>query len=129
MEQNKSKHIHKFKRVHYKKTGNSVFFCTLPDCHFKIGTEFSLGKRNLCNRCGEPSLIDEYSIRLAKPICVNCRGSKTKKEKKNDNNIGVTNSATNIAKSIAHNTAEELKQQLNNVLVKPYLETDDADEL
>ena len=69
------KHIHKLKRHSYK-TGNAVYFCSLPDCNFKIGTALSFGKRVICWRCGEPFLMNEYSIRLAKPHCEKCHKPK-----------------------------------------------------
>ena len=70
-----SQHIHKLKRVKYK-SGNSVFFCALPDCNFKINPSLALGKRSLCWRCGEPFIMNEYSLRLAKPHCENCHKPK-----------------------------------------------------
>lgn len=71
------KHIHKFKRLKYK-SGNQIFFCTLPDCNVKINSALALGKRSLCWRCGESFIMNEYSLRLAKPHCENCH--KPKKE-------------------------------------------------
>ena len=70
------KHVHKYKRLTYK-TGSSIFFCTLPDCTNKIKTPLALGKSSLCWRCGEVFIINEYSIRLAKPHCENCHKSKS----------------------------------------------------
>lgn len=78
----KEKHIHKLRRHKYK-TGAYIFFCTLPDCHFKVANSLALGKRSLCWRCGEQFVLNEYSIRLAKPHCENCH--KTKKELHIDN--------------------------------------------
>ena len=74
----KSSHIHKLKRVKYK-SGNSVFFCALPDCNFKINPSLALGKRCICWRCGEPFIMSEYSLRLAKPHCEGCHKSKNDK--------------------------------------------------
>jgi len=73
----KTTHIHKLKRLKYK-SGNTVFFCALPDCNFKTNISLVLGKRSLCWRCGEPFIMNEYSLRLSKPHCDNCH--KTKKE-------------------------------------------------
>ena len=75
----KSQHIHKFKRLRYK-SGNEIFFCTLPDCSQKINPALALGKRSLCWRCGEPFIMNEYSLRLAKPHCENCHKPKEVKE-------------------------------------------------
>lgn len=69
------KHTHKLKRLKYK-SGNTIFFCTLPDCTFKINQALALGKRSLCWRCGEPFIMTEYSLRLVKPHCENCHKSK-----------------------------------------------------
>lgn len=67
----KTSHICKLKRLKYK-SGNTVFFCTLPDCNKKFNIALTLGKRSLCWRCGEPFVMSEYSLRLAKPHCENC---------------------------------------------------------
>lgn len=72
----KVSHIHKLKRHTYK-SGNQVYFCTLPDCNFKLGVEFALGKVSICWRCEEPFRMNEYSIRLAKPHCEKCHGTKS----------------------------------------------------
>jgi hypothetical protein len=69
------KHIHKLKKINYK-SGNKVFFCTLPDCNFKISVPLSLGKRSLCWRCGIDFIMNEYSLRLAKPHCDSCHRPK-----------------------------------------------------
>lgn len=69
------KHTHKLRRHTYKATGNSVFFCTLTDCSYKIETQFSLGKETLCNRCGQPFIMTNYAVRLAKPHCMSCHRS------------------------------------------------------
>ena len=74
----KTEHIHKFKRLIYK-SGNSIFFCATPDCKQKISIPLALGKRSICWRCGEPFVMNEYSLRLAKPHCGACH-----KAKKND---------------------------------------------
>ena len=71
----KSSHIHKLKRLRYK-SGNEVFFCFLPDCSFKSNIALSLGKRSICWRCGNAFIMDEYSLRLAKPHCPQCHKPK-----------------------------------------------------
>jgi ribosomal protein S27AE len=68
-------HIHKVRRKVYG-SGNKVYFCTLPDCYFKIDTGLALGKKFLCNRCGEPFVMNQYSLRLAKPHCEKCHKTK-----------------------------------------------------
>jgi hypothetical protein len=68
-------HVHKLKRHTYK-TGAKTYFCVLPDCSYKTSVEFSLGKRTLCWRCGEEFIINEYTMRLAKPHCNKCHKRK-----------------------------------------------------
>lgn len=67
----KKKHIHLVKRHKYK-NGESIYFCTLDDCSFKINVELSLGKRFICNRCYEPFIMTTISKRMSKPHCANC---------------------------------------------------------
>jgi len=71
----KPKHVHKLKRLKYK-SGNTIYFCALPDCNYKIAIPLALGKRCICWRCGNEFLINEYSLRLAKPHCDNCHNPK-----------------------------------------------------
>ncbi len=74
----KPKHIHKLKRHTYS-TGTTTFYCTDDECTFKVSTEFSLGKMNICWGCNNPFKMDSYAIRAAKPKCTACRGSLGKK--------------------------------------------------
>jgi hypothetical protein len=74
------KHIHKFKRLTYK-SGNTVFFCVDADCNKKLNTSLALGKRSICWRCGEPFILTEYSLRLAKPHCDSCHKPKNDSRK------------------------------------------------
>lgn len=71
------KHTCKFKLIKYK-SGNRLFFCTLPDCNKKINPALALGKRCICWRCGNEFFLSEYSLRLVKPHCENCHKSKGK---------------------------------------------------
>ena len=71
----KSLHTHKLKRIRYK-SGNTIFFCVLPDCSYKANIALSLGKRSICWRCNSPFILSEYSLRLAKPHCENCHQPK-----------------------------------------------------
>lgn len=75
------KHTHKLKKVIYK-SGNSSFFCVLPDCTFKINPVLALGKKTICWRCEKEFQLDEYKLRLVKPHCESChRPKKVKGEK------------------------------------------------
>lgn len=63
-------HIHKLRRHTYT-NGTKVYFCTL-DCSFKVEAPFALGKKTICNICGDTFLMNEYSVKLAKPHCNSC---------------------------------------------------------
>ncbi len=76
------KHVHKLKKVKYK-SGNATFFCTLPDCTYKINPALALGKRAICWRCDQEFLLNEYSLRLTRPHCSACHKLKGKKEERN----------------------------------------------
>lgn len=67
-----SKHIHKLKKHTYSKSGISIFFCTLPDCHFKVESPLALGKESICNICSNPFIMNERAIKLSRPHCNNC---------------------------------------------------------
>lgn len=68
-------HCHKLKRYTYPSTGSKVFFCVL-DCGFKVDQGLALGKKTICWRCGKETVMNEYSIRLARPTCPDCKKSK-----------------------------------------------------
>lgn len=70
-----SKHVCKFKKIRYK-SGNEVFFCTLPDCNKKMNPKLALGKKCLCWRCEQEFILNEYSLRLVKPHCERCHRAK-----------------------------------------------------
>lgn len=77
MPKRQASHIHKLRKHKYP-TGNAVFFCTLPDCHYKIEVPLALGKRSLCNICGDEFIMNEYTLKLVKPHCPNCGKVKVK---------------------------------------------------
>src|SRR5882762_4608159 len=101
------KHIHKLKR-HTHKSGTSVYFCTLPDCSYKVNPALALGKRSICWRCGESFILAEYSLRLAKPHCENCH--KPKKEKDDIMPDKLPGEITDRPMSIPLNLQDRLKQ-------------------
>ena len=88
----KLEHIHRFKRVKFK-TGSAIFFCVQPDCNKRINPVLTLGKKSLCWRCNQPFILDEYSIRLAKPHCNDCHKPREKENAKPEL-IGVTETLT-----------------------------------
>lgn len=102
-------HIHKLRRRSYK-TGSSVFFCTGDDCTFKIGVEFSLGKKCLCWRCGNEMSLTPYSMRLAKPHCESCHKYKNPLPSRQDLLAEVNDKETD--------PLEDLRHQIDNLLNK-----------
>lgn len=69
-----TKHVCKFLR-HRFKSGNITYFCA-NGCNKKIAPALSLGKPCICWRCGNVFIMNEYSIRLAKPHCDACHKPK-----------------------------------------------------
>lgn len=122
-----SKHVHKFRRHAYK-TGNKVFFCTLPDCNFKIEVPLSFGKSCICNRCGNAFQINEYSIRMANPHCNDCI---VRKGSSRANSMAGKESN----KAIATSAVESLRERLSSAssptsiaaAVEEYPEVEDED--
>jgi ssDNA-binding Zn-finger/Zn-ribbon topoisomerase 1 len=106
------KHVHKLKRHRYEKTGNSVYFCTLPDCHFKIDVALALGKRAVCNLCGSEFIMNEYTIKLAIPHCDSC--SKRKVTGIDGKKHYVRPNTLPIISSIAEENTEDLRSRLNS---------------
>lgn len=104
----KAKHVHKFRRHKYK-TGNIIFFCAEPDCNFKLAPALAIGKRSICWRCGEPFIMNEYSIRLAKPHCDACH-----QPKKSDLAIEptVAHEKSTLSVNIPVDPAESLTERL-----------------
>lgn len=71
------KHIHKLHR-HEHTNGEKIYFCVL-DCDYKIKVALALGKTTICNKCGKSFALNPYALRLAKPICLNCKVTKNPK--------------------------------------------------
>lgn len=106
------KHIHRLKKHVYKKSGIAFFFCTL-DCTFKIEAPFALGKETLCNICGEPFIMNEYTLKLVKPHCMNCGKVEVKDgegKKRYIRKVKNTTILSSIAASSTMSLADRLKQ-------------------
>lgn len=118
----KSNHVCKFKRLRYK-SGNEVFFCTMPDCQKKMNPALCLGKRSICWRCGEEFILNEYSLRLAKPHCENCHKPKNQKNEIEET-IPWVHEPTEIEKEAVKelignlSLAEKLTQTINAAKLK-----------
>lgn len=101
-------HAHKLKRHRYKSTGHTVFFCTLPDCNYKLDAELTLGKKIECWRCGKEFRQNEYSIRLAKPHCNACTKPKEVR--------GKIPEVSDMTNAIAAETTDNLKDRLSRTV-------------
>ena len=108
----KQAHTHRLKKHKYQ-TGNSVYFCTLPDCHYKIEVALALGKRTICNLCGEEFIMTEYTLRLAKPHCDQC--GKVKIRDASGNNRYVKKVANRVLTGIAEKDINDLRSRLDSV--------------
>jgi hypothetical protein len=108
----KQTHTHKLRRHKYP-SGNSVFFCTLPDCHYKIDVPLALGKRSICNICGEEFIINEYTIKLAKPHCLDC--GKVKVKGSDGKNRYVKKVTNKVLAGVATDSLQDLRSRLDNI--------------
>jgi len=108
------KHTHKLRRHTYKKTGNSVFFCTLPDCHFKIDAALALGKKSLCNLCDNEFIMNEYQVKLVKPHCCDC--GKIKVMGDDGKSRYVRKDSLPVMAALANETTTDLRNRLDGAL-------------
>lgn len=109
----KLEHIHKLRRHKYP-NGTKVYFCTL-DCNYKIEAALALGKRVLCNICGDEFIMNEYSIKLAKPHCTQC--GKMKIQDAEGKNRFVSKGRPQAALAdLASNSVQSLKERLGRVV-------------
>lgn len=109
----KPTHTHKLRRHKYP-SGNAVFFCTLPDCHYKIDAQLVIGKRALCNICGDEFIMNEYTIKLKSPHCDGCGKVKVKGS---DGKSRFVRKVTNKALiGMAENSNESLRSRLDSVI-------------
>ena len=113
-------HIHRLKRHKYP-SGNAIFFCTLPDCHFKIDVPLALGKRTLCNICGVEFIMNEYTIKLTKPHCPDC--GKVKIKDVDGKSRYIKKVDNRILSAVANETSQDLRSRLDNI-ISPVLEDD-----
>lgn len=112
---NQTKHVHRLKKHKYVKTGNVIFFCTLPDCHFKIEAALSLGKRALCNICGEEFIMNEYTVKLTTPHCSNCGKIKIRDAEGKNRYIRKHQIAGALAE-VADNSISDLRSRLEDAV-------------
>lgn len=110
----KQDHTHTFRRHTFPSTGNKVFFCTDDKCSYKIDVSLSLGKLNICNRCGNPFKMDHVSIRQAKPHCRECDRRRVKDE---DGATRYVNPET-VVKEIAADRVSSLADRMKAITSK-----------
>jgi|SRR5215471_969604 len=108
----KESHTHKLKKHKYP-SGNTVFFCTLPDCHYKLDSALSVGKKSLCNICGDEFIMTEYTIKLTRPHCEKCGRVKVKDA--NGTTRYVKKAANKILSNVAVDSSNDLRNRLSNV--------------
>lgn len=65
-------HFHKYKRTKLGEKGFIVYRCMVPGCSHYKRKELMAGQLAQCWRCGEPFVITDYKLRLAKPHCDAC---------------------------------------------------------
>lgn len=112
----KEKHIHKLKKHKYAKTNTSIFFCTLPSCHYKVEVPLALGKEAICNICDEVFIMNEYTLKLVRPHCSNCgrKEVKTSDGKK----MYVNKRSSAVLQEVAANDVNNLRNRLDSLMTK-----------
>lgn len=109
-----AKHTHKLKRHVYPKTKTAVYFCTLPDCHFKIECAMALGKKAICNLCGDEFIMTEYDCKLLRPHCLKC--GKIKVASSDGKNRYVRRGSMPVMAALAEDTTADLRSRLSNAI-------------
>lgn len=107
------KHNHRLKKHKYK-TGAEIFFCTLPDCHFKIEAALALGKVCVCNLCGEDFIMTERDTKRVRPHCPKC--SKVKVRGSDGKNHFIRKISIPILDEVAEGTVNDLRSRLNSAV-------------
>ena len=114
------KHVHRLKRHTYK-SGNSIYFCTLSDCLFKVDVALAFGKTALCNLCNKEFTMNEYQCKLNRPHCDGC--SKKKIKGADGKNHFVRPTTLPVLSTVANENNEDLRSRLNSV-VSPTVDED-----
>jgi hypothetical protein len=74
-------HIHELQRT-INKRGDKIWRCGHPDCFFKAGQAFVLGKRSICCKCHtNVFILDGERIRRKRPVCDECSWGPKAKER------------------------------------------------
>lgn len=107
-------HKHRLKKHKYP-NGTAIYFCTL-DCNFKVEAALALGKEVLCNICNEPFIMNEASLKLAKPHCINCGKIGVKDADGKTRYVNKRKADTKILQTVAADTTNELKERLQGTI-------------
>ena len=82
-------HVHKYRRVDIgRDLPYWVMQCSEAGCTYYIAMKTKktaphlVGKIAICNKCGDRFILDRRSLKLAKPICINCVQSPREEELK-----------------------------------------------
>ncbi len=81
-----STHIgpHKYVRIKIGKNKRVVFKCSILGCVHTCRDELIIGRKSICNSCGNEMFMTKLNTKLAKPHCDDC----TKHKNKNVDIIG-----------------------------------------
>lgn len=120
------KHIHKLKKHKYAKTGHSIYFCVLPDCHYKIDHALALGKRTICNICSVEFVMTEATLKLFRPHCNDC--GKVKVQDADGNTRYVKKVTNKVLTDIGVGSADNLRSRLNSI-ASPTILVDDGQDI
>lgn len=70
-------HLHTYERSARSKR---IYRCIHPECTHYHDIEFIVGKKSLCNKCGEPFILERHQLygktAVKNPTCLNCANSK-----------------------------------------------------
>lgn len=109
------KHNHRLKKHKYK-TGAEIFFCTLPNCHFKIEAALMVGKISVCNLCGDDFVMTERDTNRVRPHCPKCGKVKMVGSDGKYHYFRKT-AAPAILDEVAEGTVNDLRSRLNSAAV------------
>lgn len=113
----KQVHVHKLKKYKYS-SGTEIFFCTLPDCHFKIDCMLMVGKKAICNICGDEFIMGDIDIKRLRPHCANCGKVMIRDADGNKRYVRKVRSkllATSVTSEVAINSAKSLRERLDSI--------------
>lgn len=106
-------HIHRLRKHRYP-SGNAIFFCTLPDCHYKIDAPLALGKVSICNICGNDFIMNEYTLKLVKPHCLDC--GKVRVKDLDGKNRYIKRVTSKVLSAIAADANQDLRARLDSAV-------------